>query len=258
MFNKKQFCVLSILTMIFLLLPCCKDQNRNENKSETIKIGTCADYPPFEFYSDGVIIGFEIEIGKLICEKLGKKAVFEDMPFNSILAALQNGTVDIAISAFDATPEREKNFDFSTPYYKGTFAFVYKKGNSVKTRKQASGKKITCQLGSFPERWIKKSIPDAEVISMDNIGTAIESLKAGHTDCIFQDTIVAKNFCKENPELEYSVVLEAANDYDCGSGMALVIPKGSYIKKEKINEILSEPESVKKVQELKKEWDLLD
>ena len=72
-----------------------------------------ADYPPFEFESKGELQGFDVDLAKNIAQQLGKEAAFQNIPFSAVLAAVQNGTADAAISTVTATPQRKKNFDFS-------------------------------------------------------------------------------------------------------------------------------------------------
>ena len=72
-------------------------------------------YPFFEYKVKGELVGFDIELGKMIAQELGKKAEFQDLQFSSILAAVQSGMVDAAISTISITEERQKTFDFSIP-----------------------------------------------------------------------------------------------------------------------------------------------
>ena len=66
--------IISALLGLTLLLAGCKD----EKDDGVIKFATSADYPPFEYYANGDITGFDIELAELIGKKLGKKVVFEN------------------------------------------------------------------------------------------------------------------------------------------------------------------------------------
>mgnify|MGYP002246773478 FL=1 len=54
------------------------------------------------------IVGADVEIAKAIGEELGVKVKFSSMSFNNVLASLQSGKADVAISGVSATPERKK------------------------------------------------------------------------------------------------------------------------------------------------------
>ncbi|MDR1235785.1 MAG: ABC transporter substrate-binding protein, partial [Holosporaceae bacterium] len=205
-----------------------------------------ADYPPFEYYENGEIVGFDVDLAKLIAQKLGKKAVFEDMQFAAILASLQNGMVDAAASAMAATDERRKNYDFSEEYYSESFASVYKKDHPI-TKTQLANAKIVCQLGSTMEIWLRKNIPHVSLTTVDNNNQAMESLKAGHVECVFIDEIQASAFCEKNPDLSYSPVAAS------GSGYAVAVKKKSPLKDE-INDALKKLTAEGETEKLQKKW----
>ena len=49
------------------------------------------------------------------------------MSFDNVLANVQSGKADIAISGISATEERQKIFDFSDTYYESETVLVVKK-----------------------------------------------------------------------------------------------------------------------------------
>ena len=69
-------------------------------------------FAPFEFKTiqDGkdTIAGADIEIAKAIGDELGVKVKFSEMSFDNVLASVQSGKADIAISGISATKERQK------------------------------------------------------------------------------------------------------------------------------------------------------
>src|SRR5262249_50051276 len=131
--------------------------------------------------------GFDIDLAKLIAKELGKEAVFDNMQFSSILPALTSGQVDAAISTITITRDRKKNFDFTAPYYFEGMAAVFKKDVPIHDVSHLAGKKLSAQLGSTMEIWLKKHAKNEEIITMDNNNEAVEALKAGHIDVVLMD-----------------------------------------------------------------------
>ena len=82
----------------------------------TITIGTNAEFPPYESYSDGQIVGIDIDIMQAVCDKLGMDLQIEDMAFDSIITAVTSGKVDVGASGFTITEERKKNVNFTDSY----------------------------------------------------------------------------------------------------------------------------------------------
>jgi polar amino acid transport system substrate-binding protein len=52
------------------------------------------------------------------------------MDFNNVLASVESGKADIAISGISATPERQKAYDFSTPYYTAKNVMIIQKSQT--------------------------------------------------------------------------------------------------------------------------------
>lgn len=238
---KKIFTV--ILLNILLIVSGCSSQE----PEDTLRFGIEAQYPPFEFYKNGKITGFDIELANLIAKELGKQAVFEDMQFSAVLPALKNGTIDAAISTITITPERKENFDFSQSYYTESMAMVYPDDKPIDQRSKIAQKRIACQLGSTMEIWLKKHYPFTAIITMDNNNQAIEALKAGHVDGVLVDSVQGIVFSQKNPGLAYSVIAQS----DTGYGIA--VKKGSALRNQ-INSALQTLEEKGTLQQLKYKW----
>ena len=235
--------IISALLGLTLLLAGCKD----EKDDGMIKFATSADYPPFEYYANGDITGFDIELAELIGKKLGKKVVFENMQFSSIFAALESNNVDAAISTITATKEREKAFDFSKSYYVESLAIVFPKDRPITNKSELSGKKIACQLGTTMEIWLKEHVSDATIVSIDNNNQAIEALKAGHVDGVLMDNIQGIAFSHKNIKLSYAEIAKS----DTGYSIAL---KKSSALKNNIDEALKSLENSGELEGLKQKW----
>ena len=86
-----------------------------------LTFGTNAEFPPFEFVAGTGVIdqydGIDMAIAKQIAEDNGMTAAIENMEFDSLLVALQNGQIDAAIAAMTVTEDRKEAVDFSVPYY---------------------------------------------------------------------------------------------------------------------------------------------
>jgi arginine/lysine/histidine transporter system substrate-binding protein len=82
----------------------------------TIIVGTHANYQPFTFIEDEHIVGFDIDLIKEVCFRLGVDIELKDMPFNKLLPALQLGEIHIVAAGLTPTPERAQLVFFTQPY----------------------------------------------------------------------------------------------------------------------------------------------
>lgn len=75
--------------------------------------------PPFELMRDGVATGFDIELIRDVCRRLGlelRPVAFEGDDFNDIFKGLLQGTCDAVISGTTIMPERAAIVRLSKPY----------------------------------------------------------------------------------------------------------------------------------------------
>lgn len=186
----------------------------NEVKdSNEITFGTSAEYPPFEYNIHGELVGYDIELGHMIADKLGKKAKFIDMQYSTIMPAINSENVDAGLATITITEERKKNFSFSEPYYVESLAVLFNKNENINKNNNFSGKKIACQIGTTMEAWLKGHANNSEIISMDNNSIAVEALKAKHVDGVLIDSAQAKKFAKKNSNLNYELIAKADSGY---------------------------------------------
>lgn len=108
-----------------------KDIDRSNG---TITIGTNAEFPPYESYSDGQIVGIDIDIMQAVCDKLGMDLQIEDMAFDSIITAVTSGKVDVGASGFTITEERKKNVNFTDSYTTSKQVIIVKDTSAQNSR----------------------------------------------------------------------------------------------------------------------------
>ena len=96
-------------------------------------VGTSADFPPYEYYDGDKIVGVEVEMMEKIAEKLGMEFELVDMSFDTIIAAVTSGKVDIGMSGFTVTEERKQNVNFSVSYIKAKQSIVVPEGSPIAT-----------------------------------------------------------------------------------------------------------------------------
>ncbi len=101
-----------------------------ERKNGTLKIGTNAEFPPYEYYEDNQITGIDIDIMQAVCDELGMDMQVEDMAFDSIIAAITSGKVDVGASGFTVTEDRKKNINFTDSYITTKQDIIVKDGSS--------------------------------------------------------------------------------------------------------------------------------
>ena len=145
--------------------------------SGSIKFGTNAEFPPFEFIAANGVIGeydgIDIAIAKKIGEDNNMDVAIENMEFDSLLVALENGQVDAVIAGMTITEERAESVDFSIPYYRATQVIITKPESGIKSAADLSDKFVAVVQGYT-----------GETVIID-LGLNYESFKKG-TECIME------------------------------------------------------------------------
>ncbi len=175
-------------------------------KKDQLVMGTNAAFPPFEYIggADGdEVVGFDIEIARAIAKNAGKELRVEDMEFDTLLTALNAGKVDFTIAGMTITEEREKSVDFSAPYYEATQAVIVQKAdNQIGSKDDLTGRTISVQLGTTGNEIAKDFTDDSNIVAFNTGFEAIMELKNGKVDLMIIDEQPARNFVKQNPDLE--------------------------------------------------------
>ena len=110
---KKSLIFLVLVVLTAALIAGCAGQKAESvldkiKTSGKVVVGTSADYAPYEFVDDaGKITGFDVELMEEIAKRMGVELVWTDMPFDSLIAAVQEGKIDMSISCFNYSEERD-------------------------------------------------------------------------------------------------------------------------------------------------------
>lgn len=194
-----------LIMIIFLSITACSNKNNSiesYQKKGTISVGTNAQFPPFEFYPNDKIAGFDIELAQIIADKLEIKLVIEDMNFNSLIDAINKNKIDLIISAMTITPERQSKVNFSNPYYTSNqVIMVTDKNESIKSIEDLKNKKIGVQTGTTGEQIVSK-IEGAKVSKYNTALAAIMDMKSANIDAIVYDLEACKEFKENNPSIK--------------------------------------------------------
>jgi octopine/nopaline transport system substrate-binding protein len=97
-----------------------------------LRIGTDGAYPPYNATTpSGELVGFEIDLIKDLCTRMHVRCEFVSVDWAGMIPKLQDGSVDIIMSALSIRAERLKVIDFSLPYFSAPTYFVTRKGSSL-------------------------------------------------------------------------------------------------------------------------------
>ena len=182
----------------------------NPFAGKTVKVGCSATFVPFEsieMAADGSknYVGMNIDIVKAIVEKNGGSVEFVDMPFKSLMAAIQAGQIDFCSGGMAPTEEREKTLDFSEIFFYPRNAIVYRAEDDYPDLDSLQGKNVAYVFGTNYQQ-VVESIPDVNAVGIQGSPACIEEVKSKRADACIIDGAGASEFLKNNDELKMSLL----------------------------------------------------
>ncbi|WP_350333693.1 lysine/arginine/ornithine ABC transporter substrate-binding protein [Coralliovum pocilloporae] len=159
-----------------------------------IRIGTEGAYPPFNnLTSDGKLEGFDIDIARALCEKMGAECEFVTQDWDGIIPALVANKYDAIIASMSITDERKKQISFSEKYYNTPPALAVPKDSDLTagTADALKGRLVGAQSstthGNYAEQFFGegsevKLYPTADEYKLD--------LASGRIDVVVDDIVV--------------------------------------------------------------------
>ncbi len=240
---KKLTSIILALAMIIIALAAFAscDSKDDDNAKKTLKMATNPYFQPYEYYDGEKIVGIDAEIAEAIADKLGMELVIEDMTFDSIITAVDNGSVDFGMAGMTITEKRLESVDFSTSYASGVQVVIVKENSAIAgVDDLANGQyKIGTQFGTTGYIYASDSVENGgygedRVIGYVNGNEAVSALNKGDVECVIIDSEPAKALVASNKGLKILDTHYADEDY------AICVKKGNSDLLKKIDDAIYE------------------
>ncbi len=196
-----------------------ESDTQGDPEKPVLKMATNAYFKPYEYYEGEKIVGIDAEIAQAIADKLGMTLVIEDMEFDSILDAVQAGSVDFGMAGMTVTNDRKEKVNFTTSYATGVQTIIVKEGSSITKADDlfADGAtyKVGVQQGTTGDIYASDDFKDSgvTVTQYNNGNNAVIALLGGDVDCVIIDNEPAKAFVAANEGLKLLDTAYADEDY---------------------------------------------
>lgn len=246
--RKKINLVLVIITTIILVCGC-----NNKNKSNVLKVGMEAGYPPFNWSqiddingavkiegSNEYAAGYDVEIAKEIARKLNKKLVIVKTEWDGLVPAVLSGKIDLIIAGMSPTEKRKEKIDFSDTYYTSNLVILVKKDSPYVTAeylKDFENAKITAQLNTFHYSVIDQIQGVNKITAMENFSTMRVALESGMIDGYITEKPEAISAVSANDKFSFVEFKDGFLASEEDTSIAIGTKKGNPLTKE-LNKIL--------------------
>ncbi len=166
-----------------------------------ITVATEGDWSPYTYHDQETneLVGFDVELGKMIADKLGVSVEYKETDWDSILAGVQTGVFDLGINGVTYTDERAESFNFSEPYlYDQTVLIVLEDNDDIHSFEDLNGKISTNSPGSSYAEMGEEY--GATVTYINTFADTIQLLQRGDADATINSLSVFNEYVNEKGE----------------------------------------------------------
>ncbi len=199
----KFFTVISAIACVIALSGCNEkkqplhsDYSFDRVKASGVLVmGHMGDFPPMVFTDkDSNVVGFDVDIAREVCSRLGVKLKLHLIPWVDKEKELYAGNIDCIWNGMSVDEKRASTMNLSDPYLTNRLVFMVK-NKSYNSLDSLKGKRVAVQKAStawsmLEQSEMKKDIK--EIVLFETLSLALESLVQDSVDAVFGDEVSAK------------------------------------------------------------------
>lgn len=262
---KKFIAVLLSLTMVLSLTSCGSTKQPAANNAVpsgvedgVLTVAMECNYAPYNWSqptdkngavpikdSNEFANGYDVMMAKKLCAANGWKLEIVRLDWDSLVPAVQSGTVDAVIAGQSMTAERAQQVDFAGPYLYASIVCLTKAKSPLASAKGISDLSGSCtsQLGTI---WYSTCLPQTKNTkikpAVESAPTMLMALETGSVDFVCTDMPTAQGALIAYPDM---VILDFSkgsdnfkvSDEDINIGISL--KKGNTVLKTALDKVLS-------------------
>lgn len=183
-----------------------QDANADGEEAIVLQVGTNAAFEPFEYMDDDGLtpIGFDIDLINAIAADQGMTVEIQNLEFDGLTMAVQNGQLDAAIAGISVTPVRMEQVDFSDTYYDAGLNIAVAADNTdINSEEDLAGKIVAAQQGTTGADKCEE-LQEAGIVSevkiLPDINICMLELANGSIDAVIMDIPVNNKYVELHPE----------------------------------------------------------
>ncbi len=174
-----------------------------QQKGELV-LGTSGNMTPMtRQLENGDVVGLDIDLANVMAAALKVKLTIKVMPLDQLATALANGEVDVVLSNYTITPERNAKVAFVGPYLTSGKCLITKAADLASAKKDELAQKESSLVvieGSTSEAFAKALMKKATIIPAKTQDIAVEMVRNGKADAMLTDFPICQATVVNNPD----------------------------------------------------------
>jgi lysine-arginine-ornithine-binding protein len=207
-----------------------------------LRIATEGANPPFStINSSGELEGFDVDITRALCAKMGADCELAAQDWDGIIPALLARKYDAIIASLNVTEDRKKVVAFTKPYYHSPSVFVVRRGTDLRdlSPRALTGKSIGVQTATNQAAFLEDQYSRSIVRLYNTITDAYRDLAAGRVEYVMYDKLAIYDWLKSPEGACCEMAPQELSDLAYfGSGVAIALRKGDDALLKRFNEAI--------------------
>ena len=174
----------------------------------------------------GNIVGIDIEIVNAIAEAAGIEVEFKNYGWDPLFPAVKSGEVDFAVSSITITEERQKEFDFTDPYFEANQLILVPEDSDVTKFEDLKDKRVSVQINTTGHIVVRELLgkTSKNIVAAETMPFAITEMLNGNADASVGDNAVIIDYQKNNPNVKVKTVEDSSFEKEY---YGLMVKKGN-------------------------------
>jgi len=206
--------------------PRARIERPSASEIGAIRFLTTDNFPPFAFRDRrGILIGFDVDLAKAVCEVLKVQCAIQARPFDTLVKGLKDGTGNAIIAGFDVEKAPAEGLISSQAYLKIPGRFVVRKDATFDPGPPPPEGFVGAVCKSAHAAYLDKFFPDMHVACYQTMAVPLAELKAGTLAAVFGDAL-SLSFWLNGEESEDCCRFSGGaylDDRYFGAGLAIVM-----------------------------------
>ena len=197
-----------------------------------LSCGIALGFPPYQYRDGSQEAGFDADVARLVMARLAHRCRFVQEPWDQILNQLRYGKLDLVVG-MEINAQREKYFDFTTPYMaRQSVIFVNAQTSRVQRIDELFGQFIAGDRSSKIEQlWQDLGIRTRfRIRELDSKSAAMAFLKSGRVQAAIMPLEVGVYLAREH-QLTVRVLAEPRVD----TPVAIAVEKGNQTLRQQLD-----------------------
>ena len=211
-------------------------------------------YEPMNYTDEnGEFTGFDTELARLVCEKLGVEPEFQEIIWETKEVELNSGTIDCIWNGLTLDDERRANMACTDPYVLNAQVIVMRKDSGYQDTSSLADATICAEAGSAGQSTIEgdENLAKATFVPKSVQTDCLMEVAAGTCDAAVLDITLASSMIGEGTDYaDLEIVAQLGEEY-----YGVAFRQGSDVRDE-VNKIFSDLKASGELQKLADKYGL--